>query len=163
MYPRSRAINLNIHNLTRHPRLRIRTPRFPLGSPVRQPLSNIEDEENHEAYPNSSRNQARARDLLLHRGLLDQLAHVRLMKAHTYVMFARNDMRSRRAFGDITGRYTNPCYVVIAVYSNGVAPTYIRSIFRRSTLRSTPPCTWLREPVTCSKDLTIPSQSTSPP
>src|SRR5712671_4241876 len=117
MYSLSRVIN--IHHLTRHPPLRTQNPRFPPGSPVRQSLCNIKNKGDHEAYPNNSK------DLPHHHcGLLDdQLAYVGLVMAHTYAMFAENHIHSRRAFGDITGRYMTPGRVVIAVYSNGVAAT----------------------------------------
>jgi len=70
----------------------------------------------------------------------------------------RKNMPSRRAFCGITGKNTTPCYVVIAVHSNGVVPTCTRSIFRRSTLMSTPtpPFARLRVPVACNNNHVIP-------
>src|ERR1700747_3125826 len=135
-YPRSRVIN--IHNLTRHPPHRTRNPRFPPRSPVRQPLRNIKNKKNHKDHFQNPRDLPRH-----HRGLLDDhLAYVGFAIAHTYAVFAaEGHIYSRRAFCDITGRYTTPGHVVVAVYSNGVASTCTRSTLRRSILRltSTPP------------------------
>ena|SRR5712671_888331 len=146
MYPQSRAIN--IHNLARYPPLGTRNPPTPLGPPLRKFPCNIENKGHHRAFPNDARNRERARDLWHHRGLFDsQLAHVGLT-AHTYATFAENDMHSCRAFGDIAGRHTNSGrHVVIAVNSNGAAPTCTRSTFGSGILPSTrtPPLTRLRE------------------
>jgi len=160
MYLLPRAIN--IHNRTRHLPLRTRNSRFLPGSRGRQPFCNFKNRGHHEAYPN--RNRARSRDLPHHHhGLLDdQLAHVGLVMAHTCAMFATNPTHNDRALGDIAERHTTPGRVIIAIHSNGVAPTCTRSIFRRSTLMSTstPPWTRLRVPVACNNNLTILSKPT---